>query len=107
MGRLSGPKVGPVRSMRLPTAIDEWFEARYRAHQHRSASELLVELIHGGLRLRDAYMSTHRYALETRITSPEAYNEYKLCLLDTFGLTYVKHLESWLEAEGVIVKQLA
>lgn len=89
--------------MRLPIALDQWLEARLRAHPNRSVSDLLVELVHGGLRLRDAYMSIHRYALEARIASPAAYSEYRNCLHDTFGPEYVVHLERWLEADGVAV----
>jgi hypothetical protein len=101
--RLRGTTTGATRSMRLPIALDEWLEARMRAHPHRSASELLVELVHGGLRLRDGYMSIHRYALEERIGRPEAYAEYRACLHGTFGPDYVEHLERWLEADGVTV----
>ncbi len=90
--------------MRLPVALDDWFEARMRAHPQRSASDLLVELIHGGLRLRDGYMSIHRYALETRIGTPAAYAEYRACLHDSFGTEYVEHLERWLEADGIIAQ---
>jgi hypothetical protein len=89
--------------MRLPIALDEWLESRMAAHPHRSASDLLVELVHGGLRLRDGYMSIHRYALEARIAAPAAYAEYRASLLDTFGNDYVQHLERWLEADGVQV----
>jgi hypothetical protein len=74
-----------------------------QAHPHRSASDLLVELVHGGLRLRDGYMSIHRYALEARIAAPQAYAEYRACLNDTFGPEYVEHLERWLEADGIAV----
>ncbi len=101
MARPRGPSAGQTRSLRLPAALDDWFEARMRAHPHRSASDLLVELIHGGLRLRDAYMSIHRYALEARAGTPAAYAEYRSCLADTFGPEYVEHLERWLEADGV------
>jgi hypothetical protein len=87
--------------MRLPLALDEWFETRMRAHPQRSASDLLVELVHGGLRLRDGYMSIHRYALEARAGDPTRYDEYRACLNDTFGPQYVEHLERWLEAEGI------
>ena len=73
------------------------------AHPHRSASDLFVELVHGGLRLRDGYMSMHRYALEARAKSPERYADYLACLHDTFGPEYVEHLERWLEAEGAAV----
>ena len=73
------------------------------AHPHRSASDLLVELVHGGLRLRDGYMSIHRYALEARVAQPAAYAEYRASLHDTFGPDYVEHLERWLEADGVSV----
>ena len=72
-------------------------------HRHKSSSEILVELIHGGLRLRDGYMSIHRRALEDvqRAGDPAAYATYRSCLIDTFGHEYVEHLESWLEADGV------
>lgn len=104
MARPRGNSTGPTRSMRLPLPLDEWFEARMRAYPQRSASDLLVELVHGGLRLRDGYMSTHRYALEARSGDPAAYGEYRACLHDTFGPQYVEHLERWLEAEGVHVE---
>ncbi len=101
MPRPRGNASGAPRSMRLPVALDDWFEARMRAHPHRSASDVLVELVHGGLRLRDSYMSIHRYALEARTATPAAYEEYRRCLIDTFGDAYVEHLERWLEADGV------
>jgi hypothetical protein len=107
MARPRGNSTGTVRSTRLPLALDEWFEARLEAHPHRSPSEMLVELIHGGLRLRDAYMSIHRHALETRIETPAAYAEYRSCLHDTFGAAYVEHLDRWLEADGFAVTELA
>ena len=44
MPRPRGTTTGATRSMRLPVALDEWLEARMRAHPHRSASDLLVEL---------------------------------------------------------------
>ena len=72
-----------------------------RAHPHRSASDLLVELVHGGLRLRDAYKSIHRYALEARADRPKTDAENRACLQDTFSSEYVEHVERWLEAEGV------
>jgi hypothetical protein len=87
--------------MRLPAALDDWFEARLRAHPHRSASDVLVELVHGGLRLRDGYMSIHRHALEQRAGDSVAYAEYRSALADTFGPDYVAHVEQWLEADGV------
>ena len=93
--------------MRLPVALDEWLESRVRAHPHRSVSDLLVELVHGGLRLRDSYMSIHRYALEARVANAPAYAEYRSCLLDTFGPEYVEHLERWLEADGITVRVTA
>jgi hypothetical protein len=107
MARTRGGPTGQTRSLRLPTVLDDWFEARMRAHPHRSASDLLVELIHGGLRLRDAYMSIHRYALEARVAVPAAYAEYRACLTDTFGAEYVDHVERWLEADGVTVPATA
>ncbi len=103
MARPRGSSTGATRSMRLPLPLDEWFETRMRAHPQRSASDLLVELVHGGLRLRDGYMSIHRHALEARAGDPARYDEYRTCLSDTFGPQYVEHLERWLEAEGVHV----
>ena len=107
MPRTRASAMGPVRSVRLPRALDTWLEARLAAHPHRSVSDLLVELVHGGLRLRDAYMSIHRYGLEARVGRPEAYAIYRACLLDTFGEPYVEHLERWLEAEGVTLDRPA
>lgn len=104
MPRPRGATTGATRSMRLPVALDEWLEARMQAHPHRSASDLLVELVHGGLRLRDGYMSIHRYALEARVANAPAYAEYRACLSDTFGAEYVEHLERWLEADGISVR---
>jgi hypothetical protein len=104
MPRPRGATTGAARSFRLPIALDDWFEVRMRAHPHRSASDLLVELVHGGLRLRDGYMSIHRHALEARVHDAPAYANYRTCLLDTFGADYVEHVESWLEADGITVR---
>jgi hypothetical protein len=103
MPRPRGTTTGATRSVRLPIALDEWLEARMRAHPHKSASELLVELVHGGLRLRDGYMSIHRHALEARVNDAAAYAHYRGCLNDSFGPGYVEHLERWLEADGIAV----
>ncbi|MFN2459277.1 MAG: hypothetical protein ABR591_01090 [Candidatus Velthaea sp.] len=95
--------MGPTRSTRLPAALDEWLEARLRVHPQRSPSEVLIELIHGGLRLRDGYMSIHRRVLEELIRSGDgtALGAYQRCLNDTFGAQYVDHLERWLRADGI------
>jgi hypothetical protein len=93
--------MGPTRSTRLPRALDEWFTERLERHPERSPSELLVQLIHGGLRLREGYMAIHRRVLEGHVSSGEtdAYAIYVRCLTDTFGSEYVAHLEKWLAAE--------
>jgi hypothetical protein len=95
--------MGPTRSTRLPQALDEWFAERLERHQERSPSEMLVQLIHGGLRLREGYMAIHRRALEDLITAGagEPYAIYLRCLDDTFGPDYVAHLERWLAADGI------
>jgi hypothetical protein len=95
--------MGPTRSTRLPRALDEWFTERLQRHAERSPSEMLVQLIHGGLRLREGYMAIHRRALEQHRISGETsiYAAYARCLTDTFGPEYVTHLENWLAAEGV------
>ena len=103
MGRARGTgSAGPVRSTRLPRALDAWFVELLDRHREQSASDLLVKLIHGGLRLREGYMAIHRLALEKR-AAPDAvegeYAAYVACLFDTFGPEYVAHLERWLEAD--------
>jgi hypothetical protein len=62
-----------------------------------------VSLIHGGLRLREGYMPIHRRTLEhyIRTKQQDCYRVYVRCLLDTFGQSYVDHLERWLEADGL------
>ena len=95
--------MGPTRSTRLPAPIDAWLETRLMRDGHRSVSEILVELIHGGLRLREGYMAIHRRVLEDRVTGdPAAYEAYRGCLRDTFGTQYLDHLDRWLEADGVV-----
>lgn len=95
--------MGPTRSVRLPRALDEWFAERLDRHRERSSSEILVQLVHGGLRLREGYMAIHRRALEYLIASGNAaaYAAYVQCLTDTFSAEYVAHLERWLESENV------
>ncbi len=104
MGRPRGSgSMGPTRSTRLPRALDDWFVERLERNLERSPSEILVQLIHGGLRLRDGYMAIHRRALEHYVVAeePEAYATYVRALTDTFGLEYVAHIERWLAADGV------
>ena len=101
-GRGSGQS-GPTRSLRLPLPLDAWFEERLMRENHRSVSDILVELVHGGLRLRHGYMAIHRRALEERLgADPAGYATYRACLLDSFGAQYVEHIERWLEADGVL-----
>ena len=95
--------MGPTRSTRLPRSLDEWFGSRLALRPEASPSELLVSLIHGGLRLREGYMAIHRRALEERLAAhPREYDVYRACLLDTFGAQYVEHLDRWLEADGLV-----
>jgi AcrR family transcriptional regulator len=103
MARVKGSgSMGPVRSVRLPRALDEWLEERLARYRERSPSEVLVALIHGGLRLREGYMAIHRRMLEQHAGSGNGdYAAYTRCLEDTFGREYVRHLESWLAADGV------
>ena len=104
MGRNKGSGLlGPTRSTRLPRPLDEWFMKRLSLTPEKSASELLVALIHGGLRLRDGYMAIHRRALEqyVRTNEKESYSIYRRSLADTFGDDYVDHVERWLVADGL------
>jgi hypothetical protein len=102
MGRAKGSgTMGPTRSTRLPAALDAWLESRLMLHRDKSVSEIMLELIHGGLRLREGYMAIHRRVLEARLADdPAAYDAYRACLLDTFGPEYVDHLDRWLAADG-------
>jgi hypothetical protein len=95
--------LGPTRSMRLPHALDTWLGERFTRHPEKSPSEVLVSLVHGGLRLRDGYMAVHRRELEHYVLSGDlnAYQTYVRCLLDTFGVAYVEHLERWLATDGI------
>jgi len=99
-----GEPLGPTRSLRLPAPLDRWFEERLMLEASRPASDLLVELIYGGLRLRQGYMAVHRRSLERLLFQGDvsAYKTYMRCLFDTFGRGYVEHLEAWLRADGVI-----
>jgi hypothetical protein len=98
-------QAGPTRSVRLPLALDRWFQERLERHPERSSSEVHVALLLGGLRLRDGYMAVHRRVLEHYVLSGQRdiYAAYVRCLLDTFGPEYVLHLERWLEADGIAV----
>jgi hypothetical protein len=48
-------------------------------------------------------MATHRRVLEHYVSSgqTDTYPAYVRCLLDTFGLEYVEHLERWLETDRI------
>jgi hypothetical protein len=97
--------LGPTRSVRLPSALDAWFVERLDRHRERSASEVLTQLVHGGLRLREGYMAIHRRVLERHAIAGDAstYGLYLQCLDDTFGSAYVRHLENWLVAERIAI----
>jgi hypothetical protein len=92
----------------LPRALDEWFATRLDLKPEASPSEVLVALIHGGLRLRDGYMAVHRRALEHYLATGqiEPLRVYRRCLLDSFGSDYVGHLERWLAADGLTLGAL-
>ncbi len=96
--------MGPTRSVRLPAALDAWYEERRARFSERSPSEVLVALVHGGLRLREGYMAIHRNRLEELARADgRDYATYLGCLRDTFGSEYVEHLERWLAADGVAI----
>jgi len=95
-------RFGSVRSLRLPRALDEWFEQRLRDEVSRSASDILLEAVHGGLRLQPGYMTRQHRALGALGAANDRarYESYVDALTDSFGSAYVKHLEAWLTAEG-------
>lgn len=101
--------MGPTRSTRLPRAIDDWFAARLSVRPDLSASELLIALIHGGLRLREGYMAVHRRELERHLAD-QRFDEFRIyvrALIDTFGPPYAAHLLSWLRADGFTLPEAA
>lgn len=97
-------KFGPVRSLRLPLELDRWFERRLREDAVRPASDILLEAVHGGLRLRPGYMRRQYDSLAALIAAndPRHYETYIRALDDAFGSGYVKHLEAWLHSDGVL-----
>lgn len=106
MPRIKGSgSAGPVRSLRLPRELDAWFEDRLRENPRRGASDLLLELLHGGLRLRHGYMLGQYRALARLIERKDraGCDAYLSALLDTFGTHYVEHIKKWLSAEGLFL----
>lgn len=104
MSRTKGSgKYGPVRSLRLPLELDEWFERRLRDDAARSASDILLEAVHGGLRLQKGYMLRQYRALAEFVAADDrpGYESYARALADAFGNGHVSHLEAWLQADGI------
>jgi len=105
MPRVKGSgQLGPVRSLRLPLGVDRWFEERLREEADVPASELLLRLIHSGLRLRAGYMRRHYERLRRIEDAGDASMRegYLAALYDAFGELYVAHLVSWLAADDVL-----
>jgi hypothetical protein len=102
-------KFGPVRSLRLPLELDRWFESRLREDALRPASDMLLEAVHGGLRLQPGYMRRQYSSLAALVSGNDLrrYETYVRALNDTFGSGYVKHLEAWLRSEGVLPLEAA
>lgn len=90
--------LGPVRSLRLPKAIDRWFGERLRDDPNRPASDVLLVLVHGGLRLRPGYMSRQPAEIErmAAIGQRTLLETHVRALRDSFGESYVRHLEDWI-----------
>jgi hypothetical protein len=97
-------KFGPVRSLRLPLELDRWFERRLREDAVRPASDILLEAVHGGLRLQSGYMRRQYDSLAALVAANDLrrYETYIRALDDAFGSGYVKHLETWLHSDGVL-----
>jgi hypothetical protein len=93
-----------VRSLRLPLELDCWFEQRLRDEAERSASDILLEAVHGGLRLEPGYMARQRRALEQLVATRDraGYESYLRALRESFGQAYADHLEAWLLADGIV-----
>ena len=97
-------KLGPVRSLRLPLELDGWFEQRLRDDGARPASDILLEAVHGGLRLQPGYMVRQHRALGELVRAGDRirYDSYVRALADSFGSAYVNHVEAWLFADGTL-----
>lgn len=93
-----------MRSLRLPLELDRWFERRLREDAARPASDILLEAVHGGLRLQPGYMRRQYDSLAALVAGNDArrYETYIRALDDAFGSDYVKHLEAWLHSDGVL-----
>lgn len=100
MPRVKGSgALGPVRSLRLPLQLDRWLEERLREDPKRATSDVLLQFVVGGLRLRAGYMARHYAALaqHRRTGNLTAYSVYWEVLRDTFGDAYMAHLQAWIE----------
>ncbi|MDP9024970.1 MAG: hypothetical protein M3N13_06345 [Candidatus Eremiobacteraeota bacterium] len=103
MPRIKGSgALGPVRSLRLPRSIDRWFEERLRDDPQRPASDVLLILLHGGLRLQRGYMARQRAEIGRLIDSGDRIRleTYMQALRDSFSDEYVAHLEDWVANEA-------
>ncbi len=95
MPRVKGSsRFGPVRALRLPLALDAWFEQRLREEPQRTGSEMLVELLHAGLRTRGRYFERHVATVARLLRSGDSArtSAYLLALQDTFGDEYLRHI---------------
>ena len=96
-------KLGRVRSFRLPHELDAWLQERIeKSPATEPASDIILNLLHGGLRLKRGYMTAHRNDLIAFVikNDREGYATYCAALRETFEAPYVHHLEEWLKAEG-------
>lgn len=75
-----------------------------RDDARRSASDILLEAVHGGLRLQPGYMTRQYRAMRELVAGgqTEAYESYARALADSFGRAHVAHLEAWLRADGFV-----
>ena len=94
MPRVKGTALkGPVRALRLPY-VDAWFEQPLREEPQRSSSELLLRVMHAGLRVRSGHFQRHVAALK-KLSAEGAEGDlqtYLWALADTFDAHYVQHV---------------
>ena len=100
-------RFGPVRSLRLPLSLEHWLHERLMERNDISTSRVLLELIHGGLRLVPGYLARHRDALHVlrEREENEKADAYIMALRHSFGDAYVYHLERWLESSAPRIAQ--
>ena len=107
MPRIKGSGLaGPVRALRLPLAIDAWFQQLLLDEPQRSSTELLLRVIHAGLPLRSGHFERHVAALSALYVHGQESDRaaYMRALADSFDEHYIEHVRTCAR-EAIFCKQ--